>query len=202
MPVTPEPSFTSRLPRWLREVGWRTLLAGALLAGIVHICATFAAPVLGSGLAYQRLSNSLPLNRMVALPPLSSGKQILPFLPPDTVYAICRYDLSGGSVAVTAAVTGPGWVLSLHSRDGDNFYALPGQQLSEEKVSFLLVPSGTVEAAHVRQASTPLDAQVVSPTTEGLIVVRAPVIGIAWSGEVEATLRQSSCTQVKRATRP
>jgi uncharacterized membrane protein len=200
--MTPEPSFTSRLPRWLREVGWRTLLAGVLLGGIVHICATFAAPVLGSGLAYQRLSNSLPLNRMVALPPLSSSRQILPFLPPDTVYAICRYDLTSGSVAVTAVVSGPGWILSLHSRDGDNFYALPGQQLREDKVSFLLVSGSSAEAAHVRSASTPVDTQVVSPTTEGLIVVRAPVIGIAWSGETEAMLRQSNCTQVKRATGP
>jgi uncharacterized membrane protein len=195
-----EASIASWLPRWMGEIGWRTLLAGVLLGGIVHICATFAAPILGSGLAYQRLSDGLPVNRMVALPAPSASKQTLPFLPPDTLYAICRYDLTGGPVSVTAALSGPGWVLSLHSREGDNFYALPGQQLREDKVSFLLVPGGTLEAAHVRPTFSTTDTQVVSPTAEGLIVVRAPVIGVAWSSETEAILRQSSCTQVKRAT--
>ena len=193
--MTPEP-LTSRLPRWVGKGGWRTLLAGVLLGGIVHICATFAAPVLGSGLAYQRLSESLPVNRMITLPALAFSRQVLPFLPPDTLYAVCRYDLSGGPIAVTAAVSGPGWVLSLHNREGDNFYALPGQQLNEERVSFLLVASGTADL----RTGAAADTQVVSPTTEGLIVVRAPVIGTAWQAETEASLRYASCTKAKRST--
>jgi hypothetical protein len=32
---------------------------------------------------------------------------------------------------------------------------------------------------------------------EGLIVVRAPLKGIAWQTETEAQLERSSCTQVK-----
>ena len=101
--------------------------------------------MLGSGNAYQQLRATLPLNRMVVLPAPASGKQILPYLQPDMLYAMCRYELTGGPVSVTAAVSGPGWVLSLHTPEGDNFYVMPGQQLRRGEVSFLLVPSGSAK---------------------------------------------------------
>jgi uncharacterized membrane protein len=182
----------------MREVGWRTFAAAALVAGIVHICATFAAPLLGSGHAYAKLKDLLPLNRMVVLPPPVPGRQLLPYLQPDALYAMCRYELTGGSVTVTAAVAGAGWVLSLHTPQGDNFYVMPGQQLRRGEVSFLVVPSGVSDLIRAPKPASPTDTQIVSPTLEGLIVVRAPLKGVAWQAETEAALRRSSCTQVKR----
>jgi uncharacterized membrane protein len=184
-------------PRWMRDVGWRTLLGGALLGGAVHICATFAAPLVASGNAYEQLRAALPLNQMVVLPAPTAGKQYLPYLQPDMLYAMCRYELTGGPVSVTAGVSGPGWVLSLHTPQGDNFYVLPGQQLRRSEVSFLLVASGDAALAQ-RQHASPSDTQVASPRPEGLIVVRAPLTGLAWMAETDAALRRSSCTQVKR----
>src|SRR5690606_21813683 len=113
-----------------------------LLGGIVHILATFAAPFYTSGRAYLRLSEALPANRMVALPPQAPGRQILPYLPPDMHYAVCRYDLKDGPVAVSATVPGPGAALSLHTPQGSNFYVLPGQPQHRTEVSFVVVPSG------------------------------------------------------------
>jgi uncharacterized membrane protein len=182
----------------MREIGWRTVIAAVLLGGVVHICATFAAPVMGTGNAFQQLSGTLPLNKMIVLPPPASGRQILPYLPPDMLYAMCRYELTGGPVSVTAAVTGPGWVLSLHTPQGDNFYALPGQQLRRNEISFLLVPGGTTDTARVQREASAADTQVASPSPEGLIVIRAPIVGLAWLAETQAILRGSSCTQVKR----
>jgi uncharacterized membrane protein len=185
-----------KLPGWMGEIGWRTLVGGALLGGIIHICATFAAPVVATGNAFQQLRTILPLNRMVVLPAPAWGKQILPYLQPDMLYAMCRYELTGGPVSVTAAVAGRGWVLSLHTPEGDNFYALPGQQLRGGEVSFLLVPSG--DPTHAPRHASAADTQVASPSPEGLIVVRAPITGLAWVAETDAVLRRSSCTQVKR----
>jgi uncharacterized membrane protein len=193
-PKLPRP----RLPRWMHKVGWRTVVGGALVGGVIHICATFAAPVFGSGHAFDQLRGSLPLNKMVVLAPPAPGRQILPFLPPDMLYAMCRYELTGGPVSLTAAVTGPGWLLSLHTPQGDNFYVLPGQQLKRGEVSFLVVPGGTLDAGSLQRNASPADTQVASPTAEGLIVVRAPIIGLAWLPQTDALLRRSSCTQVKR----
>ena len=52
-------------------------------------------------------------------------------------------------------------------------------------------------------ASTPrrvsaTESQIPSPSTEGLVVVRAPLKGLAWRAEAEAILRRASCTPVKR----
>lgn len=187
------------LPGWLRR-RWRMVVASVLLVGIVHICATLAAPsapVLSARHAYHLLREKLPLNRMVILPLQGPGRQLLPYLPPDMLYAMCRYDLSGGPVAVTAAVADAGWALSLHNPQGGNFYVLPGQQLRRTEVSFLLVPSGA-DAALVPRRESPTDTNIASRTLEGLIVVRAPLRGLAWAAETEATLRRATCTQVKQ----
>lgn len=190
-----KPRLQRVLPGWMGEVGWRTLVGGALLGGIVHICAVFAAPLAGTDTAYRQLQGTLPANKMVVLPPPASGKQILPYLQPDMLYAMCRYELTGGPISVTAVVSGPGWVLSLHTPAGDNFYVLPGQQLRRGEVSFLLVPSSD---AHATRRATPGDTQVASPSREGLIVVRAPLTGLSWVTETDAALRRSSCTQIKQ----
>jgi uncharacterized membrane protein len=199
------PKLQPRLPRWLHRIDRRTLVGAALLGGILHICVTFAAPVLATfampmlgSTAYQQLRDSLPLNKMIVLPPPAHGRQILPFLPPDMLYAMCRYELAGGPIAVTAALTDAGAVLSLHTPRGDNFYVLPGQSLRRAEVSFLVVPSAGTDSALVQQRATAADAQVASPTLEGLIVVRLPIRGLAWQAETQAMLERASCTQVKR----
>jgi uncharacterized membrane protein len=181
----------------LRWMSWR-LVAGAVLAGgIVHIGATFAAPLLGTGHAYQLLSDKLPLNRMVVLPQQAPGRQILPYLPPDMLYAMCRYDLRKGPLAVTAPVLGPGWALSLHTPQGTNFYVLPGQALRRTDVSFLVVPSGP-DAAPVSRREGGIENQIASPTAEGLVVLRGTLRGIAWSAEIEAAMQRATCTPLKR----
>lgn len=185
------------LPGWLRRVGWRRLTAVALLAGIVHICATLAAPVLSSGHAYLLLRDKLPVNRMVVLPPQAPGRQLLPYLLPHTLYAFCRYDVNGGPVVVTATVADAGWALSLHGARGDNFYVLPGQALRRTEVSLLLIPGGG-EAEPIAKRESSSETPVVTPTPEGLIVLRAPLRGLAWTAETEATLQRATCTQVKR----
>jgi uncharacterized membrane protein len=185
------------LPGWLRRVGWRRLTAVALLAGIVHICATLAAPQLSSRHAYLLLRDKLPVNRMVVLPQQAPGRQILPYLPPHMLYAVCRYDLTGGPIAVTATVADAGWALSLHGARGDNFYVLPGQPLRRTEVSLLVIPGGA-DTAPIAKRETSSETPLVSPTPEGLIVLRAPIRGLAWGAETEATLQGATCTQVKR----
>ena len=82
------------IPRWLSEVGWRTAIGAVLLGGIIHIGATLALPLVGSGHAFARLRDTLPMNRIVVLPPPAPGQQPLPYLAPDALYARCRYDVS------------------------------------------------------------------------------------------------------------
>ena len=198
-----------RLPQWrpggrleaasksLHWVSWRMVTAGALLGGIVHIGATFAGPISSDGHAYQQLAEKLPFNQMVVLPLQAPGRQILPYLPPDALYAVCRYDLRSGPVAVTAAVLRPGWALSLHTPRGSNFYVLPGQSQRRTDVSFLVVASGN-DAGPVARRESAADTQIASPTVEGLIVLRGPLRGLAWTAETEQTLHRATCRPVRQ----
>jgi uncharacterized membrane protein len=179
-----------------RGISWRMVGAAALLGGIVHICATFVAPFVTAGHAYLTLAEKLPVNRMVVLPLQAPGRQILPYLPPDMLYAVCRYDLSGGAVAVKASVLDAGWALSLHTPHGSNFYVLPGLPQRRTDVSFIVVPTGDGQPIPRRESAA--DIQIASPTSEGLIVLRAPLRGLAWAAETEAVLRHATCTPVRQ----
>jgi uncharacterized membrane protein len=189
-----------KLPKWLSNVGWRTVIGALLLGVIIHITATMAVPLISSGHAFARLRATLPANRMVLLPPSAPGVQPLPFLSPDALYAMCRYDVSVDSLVVTATMTQAGWTLSLHTPQGDNFYVMPAQELRRGEISLTVVPSAErlgEFAAAPRRVSTQ-ETQVSSPSWEGLVVVRAPLKGLAWRAETEAALRRATCTPVKR----
>ena len=80
---------------------------------------------------------------------------------------------------------------------GDNFYVMPAQPLRRGEVSLTVVPAadrlGEFAAAAApyqrqRRARSPL------PRGEGLVMVRAPLKGLAWRGETEALLKRATCT--------
>ena len=190
-----------KLPKWLTEVGWRTVIGAALLGGVLHILATLAVPFFGASTAFAKLRDALPANRMVILAPPAPGKQALPFLTPDALYAMCRFDVSVDSLAVTAAVVHAGWTLSMHTPQGDNFYVMPAQQLRRADVSLTVVPAASLlsEFSTTPRRVSATNSQIPSPSSEGLVIVRAPLKGLAWRAEAEALLRRASCTPVKRA---
>jgi len=190
-----------KLPKWLREVGWRAVVGALLLGGIIHILATMAVPIASSGHAFARMRDSLPLNRMVVLAPPAPGKQPLPFLAPDALYAMCRYDISVDLLLVTAPMARAGWTLSLHTPQGDNYYVMPAQETRRGTVSLTLVPSTERlgEFAATPRRVSAQETQVASPSWEGLVVVRAPIKGLAWRAETEAALSRASCTPVRRS---
>jgi uncharacterized membrane protein len=189
-----------RLPRWTKEISWRVVAAALLFGGIVHISATLAVPWVGANTDLQKLHEGLPVHRMVVLPPPTPGAQILPFLAPDTMLAVCRYDLKQGPVMISATLRDVGWALSLHSPQGDNFYALPAQQLRRSEVSFLLLPPSEAASTLVPGSRRPtMDAtHIEAPTNEGLVVVRAPLKGLAWRAEAAAALSRAKCTPTGR----
>lgn len=176
----------------VRALNWRAVAAAALLGGIVHICATFAASISATGQAYRLLAEKLTLNSMTVLPLQAPGRQNLPFLPSDILYAMCRYDLRGGAVAVTATVPDVGWALSVHTPEGSNLYVLTGQRQRRTEVSFLLKSSGPEAQPIPRREGVP-ETQIASPALEGLVILRAPLRGLAWIAETEAILQRAAC---------
>jgi uncharacterized membrane protein len=147
----------------------------------------------------QRLRSELPANRMVIVPAPAPGRQMISFMVPEAAYALCRFDLSVDSLRVSTALLDQGWVLSLHTATGDNFYVMPGQTRRTD-VAFVLMPGvAALDVGPVpRRFGTSGEVQIPSPTAEGLVVVRAPYKGIAYRSQTEAALAQTVCAPVKR----
>ncbi len=176
------------------------IITALLAGGIIHIATTFAITSLGTGSAFRQLRGALPANTMVLLPPQTPGAQLLPFLMPDMLYAICRFDLTGGAVEVNAVLPEIGWSLALYTRQGDNFYATPGQSQRPVRAAFMLAPT-TDRLINLTPGARKTDvdmSQVTSPDSEGLIVVRAPLKGVAFEGTARADLMRASCAPSRR----
>jgi uncharacterized membrane protein len=186
----------SMIPRWLRRLSPYTALVALVAGGLIHISATLVVPQLATASAFQRLSDVLPVNRMRVLPPADAETQILPYLGPDIRLAVCRFDLSDGPVAITASLPDKGWTLGLYTDWGDNFYVLPAQDGRADDITLTLIAQGerSFSLLTLGGRATPTSiSQIEVPEATGFALVRAPVRGRAFAGEIEATLKRAGC---------
>ena len=182
----------------LGQANWQLILAAPVAAGILHICATLAAPYLTADSAYSRLAPALPVNKMHVLSEVGPGSDPLPFLSPDARYAFCRFDTSAGPVTVTATLPpDPGWMLAVMSPQGDNIYASASTPGRSTPITLALVPSEehflgvTPEARGIARDTEP---PVALAAKHGIVVVRAPDRGISYRRDTEAALSTARCS--------
>jgi uncharacterized membrane protein len=182
----------------LSEANWQFILAAPVAAGILHICATLAAPYLTADSAYNRLAPGLPINKMRVLPEIGPGTEPLPFLSPDARYALCRFDTSAGPVTVTATLPpDPGWMLSVMSPQGDNIYVSASTPGRPTPITLALVPSEehflgvTPEARGIARDADP---PVALAAKHGIVVIRAADRGASYQRDTDATLGAARCS--------
>ena len=181
--------------RWLSAEAVRAVLAALLTGAILHLCTTFVLARVGTGQPYARMVQSLPVNEMRLLPPVTPRSQMLPFEAADMLSAACAFDAATGPVILRAQLAGPGWTLALYTPAGTNFYNLAGLDGRRTDVSLLLVPSGDEFVPMPRDTTGQQSRvlQITLPTKTGLAVLRAPLPSQAWKAEVETDLKLASC---------
>ena len=81
------------------------LLGGALLGGIVHLATIMMVPWTATQDAYARLSPSAPVNAIAAIPAPTPESALTSFMDPAFAAAVCRYDLSEGSLKLSVPIT-------------------------------------------------------------------------------------------------
>lgn len=182
--------------RWLRR--WPIYVAALAAAGIVHICTVFALPQFYRSDAVLRLQRTLPLHAFVILPPAKPRAQVIPYQQPDTRYAICRFDVRDGPVAVKAVLPEPGWMLTAYAPGGESFYSMPASEQRRISVNILVLPGGERFLGPMYDARS-LDietSQVTSPSRTGIVVIQAPMKGRTYAAEVEQALAEASCRKM------
>ena len=178
----------------LPSIKFRTIVAGLLAAGIVHILLTFAWPSLRGQQAFAGFRTTMPVNQMRLLPPTSTKTQVLPFQAPDMRYALCRFDASDSAIVARASLPEPGWTFSIHGPTGETIYVITGQEQRRTDVALLLIPPGDRFLGVLPEARLGSGlSQLQLPIKEGIIILRAPNKGPAYNAEVDAELIKASC---------
>ncbi|MGV1013474.1 MAG: DUF1254 domain-containing protein [Methyloceanibacter sp.] len=171
------------------------ILLGLVLAGLIHITAVLTLPLLAPRNAQARLAELGPVNTMIPLPVPAPGRQVMPMMAPDVRYASCRYDLTNGPVRVRASGADDLWLIAFYSPEGSNFYTVAGSDLKQADIELVIVTGDqTVTEADVDSPEA-LDHSVVvnSPSSEGIVLIRAPLAGPSGSDRAEAALKGTTC---------
>lgn len=183
--------------RWAKALlgQWR-LLAAALIAGaIVHILVTLSAAQFGEATSYRVLSRGLPANAVAFGEPVTAKAQPLPFFNPDALYSYCRYDASTTRIRVSAKLPDAGWSLSLHTPKGENFYFVAGSSRRITDINLVLEPPGNVFAhGNIEVSGSEKRIPVIKlPTVHGLVVLKAPIKGLAYRRQIDEQRATFKC---------
>jgi uncharacterized membrane protein len=184
----------TRLLRLLKY--WQWGLALALCTGIAHIGFSMVMPVAFGGNAFSRLANSLPLNSFVILPTAEPKSQVLPYQASDVRYAMCRFDLGSGPVIATARLPDAGWTFSIYTSQGEAVYAFAAQTFTDVAIGIMPPGERFVDLVPVSQKLDTSLTQVAMAVREGMVVVRAPLLGRTYSADIEKALTSAQCRVV------
>jgi uncharacterized membrane protein len=195
---------SARLPRqarWLPRAGQGLLrfslltLAGLLLAGIVHIVAVLLVPALAerdAATAYAMLGMN---GRAELVTPAPAGLPALLDADPNSVVAVCSYDLAAGPMRVVARIGALPLGLTLHRRGGGVAYAITDRAAIRGVLEFVVMTQEQLDERLARdeEGETSRELRVVSPSLQGLIVARVMARRPFDRGEAEAQATSVAC---------
>lgn len=202
-PAAAKPGSGAR-PRqryWLGRLGQSLLrfalltLAGLLLAGIVHIVTVFRVPAMAArdaATAYAALGMN---GKAELVTPPPAGLPVMLDADPDSVAAVCSYDLAAGPLRVVARTGSLPLGLTVHRRGGGVAYAITDRAAIRGVLEFVVMTQEQLDEqlAKDEEGETSRELRVVSPSQQGLVVARVVVRRAFDRGEAEALATGVAC---------
>jgi uncharacterized membrane protein len=143
------------------------VLGALLLGGIVHLSTVLAMPTAATLDAYSRLSQRTPVNAVVPLPAASGQDATMPFMDPAFAVAVCRYDLSAGTLKLHAPLSQAYTSLTF-------YYAINDRAAGRRAIDLdLMTPEQRAQVPEEEDVTAADRLIIESPTQSGLIVLRA-----------------------------
>jgi uncharacterized membrane protein len=171
-----------------------TIIAGVLLGGVVHLVSVLALPRIATQDAYSRLTPMTKLNTVTPLPLADPNNTLMPLMDPAFAVAICRYDLSGGSIKLAVPVSQAYTSVSFYTRNEVAYYAINDRSAGRKVIELDLMTDAQHEALPEDEDVTAADRLIIdSPTATGLIVLKALAAEPGLMPQAQATLAASSC---------
>ena len=171
-----------------------TIIAGVLLGLIVHLVSVLALPRIASQDAYSRLTPISKLNAVTQLPAADPSYMMMPYMDPAFAVAICRYDLSGGPLKLTVPVSQAYTSVSFYTRNEVAYYAINDRSAGKKVIELDLMTEAQHNELPEDEEITSADRLIIdSPTSTGLIVMKALAPEPGLLAQAQATLAASSC---------
>jgi uncharacterized membrane protein len=171
-----------------------TIIAGVLLGLIVHLVSVLALPRIASQDAYSRLTPITKLNAVMQLPVADPSYTMMPYMDPAFAVAICRYDLSGGPLKLTVPVSQAYTSVSFYTRNEVAYYAINDRSAGKKVIELDLMTEAQHNELPEDEEITSADRLIIdSPTSTGLIVMKALAPEPGLLVQAQATLAASSC---------
>jgi uncharacterized membrane protein len=156
----------------IRALLW--ILSGLILGGIVHLSTVLAMPQAAKQDAYSRLAPLTPVNAMVPLPAPTAEATIMPFMDPAFAAAVCRYDLTNGSIKLIAPVSQAYTSVTFYTRKSVAYYAINDRAAGRRTIELdLMTPEQHADMPEEEDVTAADRLIIDSPSTVGLIVLRA-----------------------------
>lgn len=169
--------------------------AGLLLGLAVHILSVFALPRLAPADARARLAGITALNRVTTLSGRSEA--VLPLADPAFETAVCRYDLSAGALHVRAPVTPHYTSLSLYTATGLAYGAINDKAAQRRTMDLFVVTAAQRRALATSEEDTAADNLImVSPTTEGFVLIRALAVQPSLAAQIREQLSSQALCEI------
>ncbi|HTO65539.1 MAG TPA: DUF1254 domain-containing protein [Bradyrhizobium sp.] len=171
-----------------------TIVAGIILGGIVHLVSVLALPRIASHDAYSRLTPVTEQNAVTALPAAAPSNSPMPFMDPAFAMAICRYDLSSGPLKLTVPVSQAYTSVSFYTRNEIAYYAINDRSAGKKVIELDLMTEAQHNELPEDEEVTAADRLIIdSPSTTGLIVLKALAAEPGLMPQAQASLAAASC---------
>jgi uncharacterized membrane protein len=171
-----------------------TILAGVVLGLVVHLVSVLALPRIATQDAYSRLTPMTKLNGVTQLPLADPQTSPMPFMDPAFALAICRYDLAGGPIKLTVPVSQAYTSVSFYTRNEIAYYAINDRSAGKKVIELDLMTEAQHNALPEDEEVTAADRLIIdSPSTTGLIVMKALAAEPGLMPQAQATLAAASC---------
>ena len=170
------------------------LLGALLLAGVVHLATVLLLPRMATQDAYARVSAIAPVNSVIAIPPPTPEKALMPFMDPAFQVSVCRYDLTHGPLKFSVPITQAYTSVSFYTRSDVAYYAINDRAAGRKVIELDLMTAAQRAVLPENEEITAADRLIVaSPTTTGLIVIRALAPEPGWIPAVRNALAAAQC---------
>lgn len=181
-----------------RILGWLPwIFATLIIAGIVHLVSILSMPQLASEDAYARISRVAAPHQLTILAGKPAAMKMLPFEDPATAIAVCRFDLKNGPLRLRGKLAGDGLtLLSFRNRFGTAFYSMNDRGTSRGSLDVIVLTQAQLEALEANDPDDelPSELRLVSPTSEGLVLLRAFAPEKGFYPEAVKRLKEITCT--------